>query len=108
MCQVYIYPQHVHPIFSDGSGTGKTSLQLQAGVLFCALAGLSQVQTHMLLGGNRKMIGSVYQNLDATRAADVIAQEKNIVLGEGNMWQDVEADEVTFRKETLRLSLIHI
>ena len=102
MCQVYINPQHVHPIFSDGSGTGKTSLQLQAGVLFCALAGLSQVQTHMLLGGNRKMIGSVYQNLDAARAADVIAQEKNIVLGGGNMWQDIEADEATFRKETLR------
>ena len=99
---MYIKPQHVHPIFSDGSETGRTSLQLQAGVLFCALAGLSQAQTHLLLGGNRKKIGCIYQNFDAAKAADVIAQEKNIVLGEGNMWQDVEADEATFRKETLR------
>lgn len=97
-CQRYLSPHHGHPIFSCGRGHGAMSLQEQAAMLFCAVAGADQSTTHRLLGKSHRVIGQVYVKLDEARMVFVEKEEKNIKFGEERAWTDVEADEATFGK----------
>lgn len=51
-CQVYINPHHLHPLFTDGRGTGRMSLQRQAALLFLKLNNIPHAAIHRLLGVN--------------------------------------------------------
>lgn len=97
-CQQHTVPHHAHPLFSVGNGTSYTSLQEQAGILFCALANVKQSSAHVLLGKNHKLIEGLYARMDAAREKYVKMKEKNIVFGSRYEWNDVEADEVDLGK----------
>lgn len=55
-CQVYINPHHLHPLFTDGNGSGSTSLRIQAALLLLKLNKVSHPVIHRLLGINHKSI----------------------------------------------------
>ena len=89
-CMRRVQPHSFHPIFVQGRNS-ITSLAIQASILFCAIIGFTTVQTHLLLDVNKKIISTIYGNLETTRTRYVIRKEKDIVYGK---WRDVEADEV--------------
>jgi hypothetical protein len=93
-----VYPHSYHPIFKAHWGQSSTSLKDQASVLFCAVAGVTQVSTMHLLDENHKLNERIYQSLDECRKQDVTKREKLIKFGEGDQWKDVEADEVDLAK----------
>ncbi|OLP75401.1 hypothetical protein AK812_SmicGene44801, partial [Symbiodinium microadriaticum] len=94
-CMKRVQPHSFHPIFIQGNGNSLTSLAIQAAILFCAVIGLTTVQTHLLLNANKKIISTIYGNLEISRTRYVLMKEKDIVYGE---WKDVEADEVDLGK----------
>jgi hypothetical protein len=97
-CQKYFKAQANHPIFTVGNGSGFTTLQDQAAVLFCGVANVGITTCHQLTGENHKMIERVYTQLDEVRKVYVEAKENTIKYGMGAAWKDVEADEVDLRK----------
>ena len=94
-------PAHAdHPIFTAGSGAGRTSLQDQAALLMGANYNMKHADLHLLTNANHKSIEALCSNLDKARALDVKHVEKNIVFGTADKdWKDVEADEVDLRGE---------
>ena len=94
-CMRRVQPHSFHPIFVQGSGNSITSLAIQAAILFCAIIGRTTVQTHLLLDANKKIISTIYSNLENARTRYVHLKEKDIVYGK---WRDVEADEVDLGK----------
>ena len=63
-CQVYINPHHLHPLFTDGRGTGRMSLQRQAALLFLKR---NNIAIHRLLGVNHKAIEDMETRLRSLR-----------------------------------------
>ena len=96
-CVKRTQPHDHHPIFTSGRGNSVTSLVMQVAILFCAILGLSMVQTHLLLDVDDKIIARIYTNLDIARASFVVQKEKDITHGN---WKDVDADEVDLGKGT--------
>ena len=94
-CMKRTQPRDFHPIFLQGRGNSKTSLQLQTAILYCAVIGLSAVQTHFLLDVDHKPVERIFTNLDIAKARYVVHKEKSIQYGG---WKDVEADEVDLGK----------
>ncbi|CAE7742074.1 unnamed protein product [Symbiodinium necroappetens] len=94
-CMKRTQPPDFHPIFLQGRGNSKTSLQLQTAILYCAVIGLSAVQTHFLLDVDHKPVERIFTNLDIAKARYVVHKEKSIQYGG---WKDVEADEVDLGK----------
>ena len=97
-CHVYITPQHLHPVFTDGRGSRKCPLQLQAAQFFCKVAGASNPTVHALLDVNHKAVESMDKRWNLTLKQYVEQEEKNIQIGDGVNWCEAEADEATFRK----------
>ena len=101
-CQVYINPHHLHPLFTDGNGSGSTSLRIQAALLLLKLNKVSHPVIHRLLGINHKSIELMEKKLCDLRKRWVEHQEKGINFGGGPKWCDVEADETTFDRKDLK------
>ena len=79
--KAWFSPIAFHPIFVQGSGNSITSLAIQAAILFCAIIGLTTVQTHLLLDANKKIISTIYSNLETARTRYVHLKAKDIVYG---------------------------
>ena len=77
-CQKFVTPHHHHPIFSEGAGSGATSLVDQAAVLFCHVAGIGAAKIHVLCGNNHKMIDDFGHRLDQARKTYVQKEGKTI------------------------------
>ena len=92
-CQAYINPHHLHPLFTDGTGTGHASLQTQCALLFLLLNRVPNPAIHRIL---HKSIEDMEKRLMHLRKAWVEEKEKFIVFGNGKSWADIEADETTF------------
>ena len=58
-CQVYIKPQHLHPLFVDARGSSATSLRTQAALLMLKLNNVPHATIHRLLEVNHKSIESI-------------------------------------------------
>ena len=101
-CQVYINPHHLHPLFTDGNGSGSTSLRIQAALLLLKLNKVSHPVIHRLLGINHKSIELMEKKFCDLRKRWVEHQEKGINFGGGPKWCDVEADETTFDRKDLK------
>ena len=95
-CRKMVAPHSGHPIFATSMGQSYVSLQSQAFILFNAVHGASMGLVRQLTGHSEKLIGRVFTQLDAARAAYVEKKEGAISFG-GN-WEDVEADEVDLGK----------
>ena len=100
-CQVYINPHHLHPLFTDGRGTGHMSLQRQAALLFLKLNNIPHAAIHRLLGVNHKAIEDMATRLHSLRKKYVEVKEKEIDFASGVKWSDVEADETTFDRQNM-------
>ena len=100
-CQVYINPQHLHPLFVDARGTSATSLRTQAALLMLKLNNVPHATIHRLLGVNRKSIESMGSRLCSVRKKYLEEKEKKIDFAAGAAWSDVEADETTFDRKNL-------
>ncbi|CAE7833016.1 unnamed protein product [Symbiodinium microadriaticum] len=99
-CHVWISPQHLHPLFTDGRGTGAHSLQMQSSLLLMKLLRVPHPSIH-LLDINHKAIEDMEKRLCELRRVFVEKEEKKIVFGDGKNWKDVEADEATFDKRDI-------
>ena len=97
-CQKYVQPHEFHPIFVQGAGASKTSLQTQASILLCATAAVPQHCLSKIMDVDDKIVSRIYNNLDIARARFVLAHEKRIQYGGSARWEDVEADEVDLGK----------
>ena len=100
-CPVYINPHHLHPLFTDGRGTGRMSLQRQAAPLFLKLNNIPHTAIHRLLGVNHKAIADMATRLRSLRKKYVEVKEKEIDFASGVKWSDVEADETTFDRQNM-------
>lgn len=100
-CRVYINAHHLHPLFVDGRGYTATSLRSQAALLMLKLNQVPHAAIHRLLGLNHKAIEAMGTRLCNLRRKYVEEKEKNIDLGKGTKWSDVEADETTFDRRNL-------
>ena len=69
-CVKRTHPHDHNPILAFGGGNS-TSLVMQVAILFCAILGLSMVQTHLILDVDDKIIARMYTNLDFARASFV-------------------------------------
>ena len=98
-CQARIRVEDFHPIFYAGSGSSKTSLELQAATLFCAVSGVPRHAAHLILDVDHKVVEKIYCNNEVARARYVKSQEALISYGGG--WKDLEADEVDLGKGIL-------
>ena len=76
-CQVYINPHHLHPLFTDGRGTGRMSLQRQAALLFLKR---NNITIHRLLGVNHKAIEDMETRLRSLGKKYVEVKEKEIEI----------------------------
>ena len=99
-CHKYLQPHDFHPIFFQGSGNSHTSLNVQASILYAAVAGVPVNSTHLVLDTDHKPIERIFKNLDVARAMYVDKEEKSITYGgtRNSIWKDVEADEVDVGK----------
>lgn len=97
-CQKLTLPQDNHPLFTVGSGSGYTPFEDQCAVLFCGLAGCSNVATKRITGMNHKMIEAQRVSFDREVALYVEREQNRIIFGDGLNWKDVEADEAVFGK----------
>ena len=97
-CQKLTLPHDDHPFFTLGSGSRQTPFADQCGVLFCSLAGCSNVATKRLTGVDHKIIEKQRVCLDREVAVFVEREQKAITFGDGKTWKDVEADEAVFGK----------
>ena len=104
-CHKRMNPHHLHPLFTEGTGSSQKSLQEQAAMLLLKLHNVKQSSIHMLLGVNHKAVEDVERKLCRLRKEYVEAKEKEIVFGDGKGWQDVEADEATFDKRDISRSI---
>ena len=102
-CQRFVYPHYAHPVFTCGDGQSWVSLKTQALVLFCAVVGLSHTHVHHVLGASRKLVDVIYSRLHEARKTYVEEKQRNMIFGRENAaeWVDVEADEVTLRKQEI-------
>eukprot|EP00397_Hematodinium_sp_SG-2012_P036119 GEMP01038954.1.p1 GENE.GEMP01038954.1~~GEMP01038954.1.p1 ORF type:complete len:602 (+),score=32.93 GEMP01038954.1:97-1902(+) len=87
------------PIFTTGGNTH--SLQIQAAVILCMVAGLQDASTSRILGVNKNLICIMRDRLDKVKTSHVLHHEKKITYGNGHTWTDVEADEATFRRRNV-------
>ena len=90
-CHVWMSPHHLHPLFTDGRGTGATSLQDQSAMLLLKLLRVPHPAIHVLLDINHKGIEDMEKKLCELRREFVEKKEKEIVFGDGRNWKDVEA-----------------
>ena len=99
-CKKYLQPDDFHPIFFRGAGSSVTPLHVQVCIFYAALAGVSVNSAHLILNTDHKAVERLYSNLDAARARYVEHKEKSITYGSasGDLWRDVEADEVDVGK----------
>eukprot|EP00439_Symbiodinium_sp_Y106_P065476 s4741_g10.t1 len=99
-CKRYLQPDDFHPIFFRGAGSSVTPLHVEVCIFYAALAGVSVNSAHLILNTDHKAAERVYSNLDAARARYVEHKEKSITYGSasGDLWRDVEADEVDVGK----------
>ena len=67
-CHKYLQPHDFHPIFFQGTGRSRTSLNLQASILYAAVAGVPINSTHLVLDTDHKPVERIFKNLDAARA----------------------------------------
>ena len=91
-CHVWINPHHLHPLFTDGRGTGAQSLQMRSSLLLMILLRVPHPSIHLLLNINHKAIEDMEKRLCELRQVFVEKEEKKIVFGDGKNWKDVEAD----------------
>lgn len=101
-CNAYISPHHLHPLFVDGRGSGCLPLSTQSALLLLLLNNISHPAIHRLLDVNHKVIEDWDNRLSDLRMKWVEEKEKDIVFGAGKPWSDVEADEATFDRKTLK------
>jgi len=108
-CSGRIRVEDCHPIFDAGAGNSKTPLNIQAGVLYCAVAGVPRNSAHLLLDVDPKMVERIYSNNETARARYVEMKEKEIIYGDptSQIWTDVEADEVDLGEEDLQIEGNH-
>lgn len=99
-CKQYLQVDDFHPIFFRGKGNSVTPLNVQASILYAAVAGVSMQATHLILDVDHKPVERIFHNLEVARARYVQREEKHIVYGtnKGDTWMDVEADEVDLGK----------
>ena len=64
-----------------------------------------QSKIHFLLGINHKAIEDMENKLFKMRQEYVQKKEKEILLGDGKSWKDVEADEATFDRRDISKSV---
>eukprot|EP00969_Alexandrium_andersonii_P335867 14844761-Alexandrium_andersonii.AAC.1 len=76
----------------------KAKLQDQAGIVFCALQGVSEASCCALTGRNHKMVERLYTRLHEAQASYVEKEEGKVNFGGKEHLADVEADEVDVRK----------
>ena len=100
-CQAWMNPHHLHPIFTEGTGSEAQPLQSQAALLLLKLHHVPQSTIHLLLGINHKAVEDMERKLCTLRKEYVEKVEKAITFGNGKGWQDVEADEATFDKRNI-------
>ena len=98
-CNNYVLPHHEHPIFSTGGGRHCSSLDDQVAILFCAVSGTTEVNTHRITDKNHKMVEGISKRLDQCRQIVVERDEKSIQFGNTCGWADVEGDEVDLGKK---------
>ena len=90
-CHKYMSPHHLHPVFTEGTGSSSRGLQMQASLLLLKLLRVPHPGIHILLNVNHKAIEDMEKRICDLRKAFVEKQEKNIVFGDGKTWKDVEA-----------------
>ena len=98
-CKRYLNPHHLHPLFLEGHGSGSTSLQVQASLLFLLLNNIHHSVIHRFLHLNHKAIEDMDKRLCDLRKSWVKEKESEIIFGNNKSWTDVEADETTFDKK---------
>ena len=91
-CQAWISPHHLHPLLTDGRGTGAQSLQIQSSMLLLKLLRVSHPSIHILLNVNHKAIEDLEKKLCELRKDFVEKKEREIVFGNLKAWKDVEAE----------------
>ena len=102
-CQKFVYPLHLHPIFTLVRGPEGHSLQVQAAALLLRLAGVFLSTIHLLTNINHKAVERMNHNLNLVRSGHVPKVEKSIMFGGApKAWKDVEVDEACFDKRTLK------
>ena len=103
-CQKFVYPLHLHPIFTLVRGPEGHSLQVQQAVaLLLRLAGVSLSTIHLLTNINHKAVERMNHNLNLVRSGHVTKVEKSIKFGgDPKAWKDVTVDEACFDKRTLK------
>lgn len=102
-CHKFVYPLHLHPIFTLVRGPEGHSLQVQAAALLLRLAGVSLSTIHLLTNINHKAVERMNHNLNLVRSGHVTKVEKSIKFGGApKAWKDVEVDEACFDKRTLK------
>ena len=108
-CSGRIRVADYHPIFYAGAGNSKTPLNIQAAVLYCAVARVPRNSAHLLLDVDHKMVKRIYSNNETARARYVEMKEKEIIYGDptSQIWTDVEADEVDLGEEDLQIEGNH-
>ena len=99
-CQARIRVEDHHPIFFSASGSSKTSLGLQAAILYCSVSGVPRNAAHLILDVDHKAVERIYTNRELAMAQHVRMKESKICYGckNGSDWKDVEADEVDIGK----------
>ena len=96
-CSRVIYPHTRHPVFSVANGQDKVPLNTQAQVLFCRVAKIPSGKVNLLTDANRKVIENITKRWLRFLRRYVLAQERNIRLGDGVKWTECEVDEVTVK-----------
>ena len=106
VCQRFVTPQHLHPLFTATMGPEGHSLQLQAVALLMLVSNVPLSTIHVLTQINHKALERMWRSLAFLRKSFVEKNEKAIQFGKGRAWQDIEADEATFDK-LMSDSLVH-
>ena len=100
-CHVWMNPHHLHPLFTEGQGPQAQSLQMQAAHILLKLHRVPQSKIHLLLDINHKAIEDMEKKICKLRQEYVEKKEKEIVLGDGKCWKDIEADEAAFDRRDI-------
>ena len=95
----FVSPHHNHPLFVNHWGSSSTPLSIRAALLLLILNRIPHPTIHRLLHVNQEAIEDMSRRLGHLREAWVVKTEKNVQLGTGETWADVEADEATFDKK---------
>ena len=100
-CQAYFNPHHLHPLLTEDYGVAGSPLQTQAALLLLKINNIPNSSIHRLMHVNHQAIQDLDKRLALLRKEYVEEKERNIILGNGAAWQDVEADETTFDKKII-------